>query len=71
MHSQPSADVPDWSREHKRFFEWAPSKSLIASIRAYQHHAAVGANAVVLTDVPDHATAVGIPARIILKPKQG
>ncbi len=164
MKALPSAEVPDWSREQKRFFEWAPSKSLIASIRAYQHHAskrhlwspwlrrcavlrhrfwqvvtgadipvntsiaggfvmihpngvvvhpasqigpncmlfqqvtlaggehaapilqghvdvgagakligditlgkhvAVGANAVVLTDVPDHATAVGIPARII------
>ena len=30
-------------------------------------HARVGANAVVLTDVPAGATAVGIPARIILK----
>jgi serine O-acetyltransferase len=28
-------------------------------------HAVIGANAVVLTDVPAHATAVGIPARII------
>ncbi|MCJ8142584.1 serine O-acetyltransferase [Ancylobacter sp. A5.8] len=28
----------------------------------------IGANAVVLQDVPDNATAVGIPARIILKP---
>ncbi len=28
-------------------------------------YAKVGANAVVLKDVPDHATAVGIPARII------
>ena len=27
----------------------------------------VGANAVVLTDVPDNAVAVGIPARIIVK----
>ena len=27
----------------------------------------VGANAVVLTDVPDNAIAVGIPARIIIK----
>ena len=27
----------------------------------------VGANAVVLTDVPDNAIAVGIPARIIVK----
>lgn len=28
-------------------------------------HSRIGANAVVLTDVPDHALAVGIPARII------
>jgi serine O-acetyltransferase len=30
--------------------------------------AQIGANAVVLTDVPDGATAVGVPARIILRP---
>ena len=30
-------------------------------------HAQIGANAVVITDVPAYATAVGIPARIILK----
>ena len=35
-----SASVPDWSREAKAFFEWAPSRSLLASIRAYQRHAA-------------------------------
>jgi serine O-acetyltransferase len=29
--------------------------------------AKIGANAVVLADVPPYATAVGIPARIILK----
>ncbi len=29
-------------------------------------HAKIGANAVVLCDVPPHATAVGIPARVIL-----
>ena len=34
-----SATEPDWSRESKRFFEWAPSRSLLASIRAYQRHA--------------------------------
>lgn len=28
-------------------------------------HAKIGANAVVLTNVPQHATAVGVPARII------
>lgn len=30
-------------------------------------HAKIGANAVVLNDVPAHATAVGIPARIVKK----
>lgn len=29
------------------------------------HHAKIGANAVVLTDIPEQATAAGIPARII------
>jgi len=31
-----SADFADWSREQKRTFEWAPSRSLLASIRDYQ-----------------------------------
>ena len=31
-----SASSPDWSREHKSFFAWAPSRSLLASIRSYQ-----------------------------------
>lgn len=31
-----SATVPDWSREAKRFGEWSPGKSLLATIRAYQ-----------------------------------
>lgn len=35
----PSADIPDWTREAKAWFEWAPAKSLLASIRAYQRHA--------------------------------
>lgn len=34
--SMVSADAPDWTREHKGFFQWAPSKSLLASIRRYQ-----------------------------------
>lgn len=34
---QISAITPDWSRERKSFWEWAPSKSLLASIRRYQH----------------------------------
>lgn len=33
-----SHEIPDWSREEKRFFEWMPSKSLIASIRKYQSY---------------------------------
>lgn len=28
----------DWSREAKRFFEWAPPRSLLAAIRSYQRH---------------------------------
>lgn len=43
-----SAEVPDWTREAKAFWTWHPSRSLIASLRAYQracrggdlHHAA-------------------------------
>jgi serine O-acetyltransferase len=33
-----SASVPDWSRERKAFWAWSPSKSLLASLRAYQRH---------------------------------
>lgn len=33
-----SAQVPDWSREHKAPLEWAPSRSLLASIRCYQRY---------------------------------
>jgi len=29
------------------------------------NHAKIGANAVVLKDIPDHATAVGVPAKIV------
>jgi serine O-acetyltransferase len=35
-----SATVADWSREHKGRFQWAPGKSLLASIRSYQAHRA-------------------------------
>jgi hypothetical protein len=31
-----SATCPDWSRERKGRMEWAPSRSLLASIRSYQ-----------------------------------
>ena len=37
---QISAVVPDWARERKNFFAWDPSRSLLASIRAYQRHTA-------------------------------
>lgn len=37
-----SAEHPDWSRERKRWFEWAPSRALLASIRSYQRHASAG-----------------------------
>lgn len=33
-----SAYEPDFSREYKSFFSWCPSRSLLASIRAYQRH---------------------------------
>jgi serine O-acetyltransferase len=38
LHTQPpvSATEPDWSRESKAFWSWHPSRSLLASIRAYQ-----------------------------------
>jgi len=31
-----SAETPDWTREAKRPFEWAPSRSLLTSLRGYQ-----------------------------------
>jgi serine O-acetyltransferase len=40
VHSQTATDIsaetPDWSREWKKTFEWSPSRSLLASIRAHQ-----------------------------------
>jgi len=38
--SRALSQVPDWSREKKRLLQWAPPQSLLASIRAYQRHAA-------------------------------
>lgn len=39
--ARPGADIsasqPDWSREHKPFFVWMPSRSLLASLRAHSH----------------------------------
>ncbi len=35
-----SAETADWSRERKPFFAWQPARSLLASLRAYQRHAA-------------------------------
>ncbi|WP_242182844.1 serine acetyltransferase [Sphingomonas sp. CARO-RG-8B-R24-01] len=32
-----SATEPDWTREHRARGEWSPGKSLLASIRSYQH----------------------------------
>src|SRR5437763_6255740 len=37
-----SASVEDWSREAKRAAHWAPSRSLLASIRAYRRAAGPG-----------------------------
>lgn len=34
-----AAEAPDWTRERKSFWQWAPSRSLLASVRAYQKHA--------------------------------
>jgi serine O-acetyltransferase len=34
-----SSEIPDWSREYKSFFEWDPSRALLASIRNYQRFA--------------------------------
>ena len=31
-----SAETPDWSREAKGFWRWHPSRSLLASLRAYE-----------------------------------
>jgi serine O-acetyltransferase len=37
--AQVSASAPDWTREQKPWLSWNPSRSLIASIRSYQHSA--------------------------------
>lgn len=31
-----SAERPDWTRERKSFWSWYPSRSLVASLRAYE-----------------------------------
>lgn len=36
--NQISNSTPDWSREHKAFLSWNPSRSLLASIRSYQKY---------------------------------
>ena len=33
---EPSSTEPDWSREAKAFWAWSPSRSLLASLRAYE-----------------------------------
>lgn len=35
--TQISSTIPDCSRESKKWFEWNPSRSLLASIRSYQN----------------------------------
>ena len=35
-----SASVPDWTREAKAFWAWMPSRSLLASLRDHERHAA-------------------------------
>ena len=47
-----SAEVPDWSREAKPFWRWHPSRSLLASLRAYQKAGHGSA--------PQHALARGV-----------
>jgi len=47
---------------------WLCSNSVILPGVTVGTNAVVGANAVVVEDVPDHATAVGAPARIIRRP---
>jgi serine O-acetyltransferase len=39
MDPENSAYGPDLSREYKAVFSWSPSRSLLASIRAYQRYA--------------------------------
>jgi acetyltransferase-like isoleucine patch superfamily enzyme len=46
---------------------WLGSNSVILPGVTVGRNAVVGANAVVRQDIPDYATAVGIPARIIQK----
>jgi serine O-acetyltransferase len=61
-----SATEPDWTREHKGWFEWAPSRSLLASIRCYQRWQGKGLGGLLMRKwaIARHrgAVAVGIPA---------
>lgn len=38
MPSEVSSTTPDWSREALKPGEWNPGKSLLKSLRSYQHH---------------------------------
>lgn len=38
MKAEVSSTVADWTREHKRRGEWNPGKSLLRTIRDYQHY---------------------------------
>jgi acetyltransferase-like isoleucine patch superfamily enzyme len=46
---------------------WLGSNSVVLPGVTVGKNAVVAANAVVVEDVPDHATAIGVPARIILR----
>ena len=38
MNDYISATEPEWSREHKRWRDWNPSKSLLSAHRSYERH---------------------------------
>ena len=51
MKTSVSADSADWARERKSFGSWAPSKSLLGSIRMYHRYAGRGAVGAVMRRV--------------------